>query len=77
MTGSVMCAQSVHVKNRCAFLNHSGDAGEFMRLVEEHPNIALWFSVSAHHLPSPPAQLAPKTYLLLSCLGCTRADFHT
>ena len=38
--------QSVHVKNRCAFLNHSSNAQEFMQLVEQHPNIALWFSVS-------------------------------
>ena len=43
-------AQSVHVKNRCAFLNHSSNAGEFMQLVEEHPNIALWFSVRVCHL---------------------------
>jgi hypothetical protein len=38
--------QSVHVKNRCAFLNHSGNASVFMELVEQHPNIRLWFSVS-------------------------------
>lgn len=66
------CAQSVHVKNRCAFLNHSSNAGEFMRLVEEHPNIALWFSVSTHHPPNPPAPLAPITCLLFSYL-CYRS----
>ena len=44
---SLVCyMQSVHVKNRCAFLNHSSNAQEFMQLVEQHPNIALWFSVS-------------------------------
>lgn len=38
--------QSVHVKNRCAFLNHSAaSAADFMRLVDAHPNIRLWFSV--------------------------------
>lgn len=40
-----LAAQSVHVKNRCAFLNHSSNAAEFMQLVEQHSNIALWFSV--------------------------------
>ncbi len=47
----VFDVQSVHVKNRCAFLNHSSNSGEFMQLVEEHPNVALWFSVSTHQLP--------------------------
>ena len=41
-----MLVQGVHVKNRCAFLNHSSTAMEFMQLVEQYPNIALWFSVS-------------------------------
>uniref|UniRef100_A0A061QWZ0 Calcineurin-like phosphoesterase n=1 Tax=Tetraselmis sp. GSL018 TaxID=582737 RepID=A0A061QWZ0_9CHLO len=40
--------QSVHVKNRCAWLNHSSDPGAFIRLVERHPNIALWFSGHFH-----------------------------
>ncbi|BDA46759.1 probable 3',5'-cyclic adenosine monophosphate phosphodiesterase Cpd at N-terminal half [Coccomyxa sp. Obi] len=40
--------QSVHVKNRCAFLNHSSNADVFMRLVEQHPNICLWFSGHFH-----------------------------
>ena len=44
--------QSVHVKNRCAFLNHSSNSGEFMRLVEANPNIALWFSVRIYPLPA-------------------------
>ena len=46
------CVQSVHVKNRCAFLNHSSNSGEFMRLVEANPNIALWFSVRIYPLPA-------------------------
>ena len=41
-----MLVQGVHVKNRCAFLNHSSTAMEFMQLVEQYPNITLWFSVS-------------------------------
>ena len=51
------CVQSVHVKNRCAFLNHSSNSGEFMQLVEEHPNIALWFSVSSTYYPPTPSIL--------------------
>ncbi|EIE19713.1 Metallo-dependent phosphatase [Coccomyxa subellipsoidea C-169] len=39
---------SVHVKNRCAFLNHSSNAAEFMQLVEQHSNICLWFSGHFH-----------------------------
>ena len=37
-------AQSVHVKNRCAFLNHSSNAGEFMRAgarAPQHPPLVL------------------------------------
>jgi len=39
---------SVHVKNRCAWLNHSSDPLEFMRLVDEFPQIRLWFSGHFH-----------------------------
>lgn len=37
-------AQEVHVKNRCAWLNHSSNAGAFISLVHRYPNIRLWFS---------------------------------
>lgn len=42
--------QDVHVRNRCAYLNHSnpGSAARFVRLVEAHPNICLWFSGHYH-----------------------------
>lgn len=40
--------QRVHVKNRCAWVNHSSDPGALMRLVEAHPNIRLWFSGHFH-----------------------------
>ena len=32
------------MKNRCAWLNHSSNAGAFISLVHRHPNIRLWFS---------------------------------
>ncbi len=53
-----MLVQGVHVKNRCAFLNHSSAAMDFMQLVEQYPNIALWFSVS-HISRSTPQQCSP------------------
>ncbi|GAX76356.1 hypothetical protein CEUSTIGMA_g3802.t1 [Chlamydomonas eustigma] len=36
--------QNVHVKNRCAWLNHSDRPERFIQLVRKHPNIKLWFS---------------------------------
>lgn len=36
--------QAVHVRNRCAWLNHSGKSGIFINLVNQYPNIRLWFS---------------------------------
>ena len=36
--------QEVHVKNRCAWLNHSSNPTYFIRLTERYPNIRLWFS---------------------------------
>ncbi|GBF87795.1 calcineurin-like phosphoesterase [Raphidocelis subcapitata] len=40
--------QGVHVKNRCAWLNHSDRPGRFIELVERHPNVRLWFSGHFH-----------------------------
>lgn len=40
--------QSVHVKNRCAFLNHSDRPERFIQLVARHQNIKLWFSGHFH-----------------------------
>ncbi|KAK9826404.1 hypothetical protein WJX81_000388 [Elliptochloris bilobata] len=40
--------QEVHVKNRCAWLNHSSKAGAFISLVHRYPNIRLWFSGHFH-----------------------------
>ena len=38
----------VHVKSRCAWLNHTSEPGVFMRLVHRFPNIKLWFSGHFH-----------------------------
>ena len=40
--------QGVHVKNRCAWLNHSDRPQRFIRLVERHANVRLWFSGHFH-----------------------------
>lgn len=41
--------ERVHVKNRCAWLNHSSsNAGRFVQLCEKYPNVALWFSGHFH-----------------------------
>ncbi|KAF5837188.1 Metallo-dependent phosphatase-like protein [Dunaliella salina] len=40
--------QEVHVKNRCAWLNHSDRPERFIKLVERFPNIKLWFSGHFH-----------------------------
>ena len=34
----------VHVKNRCAWVNHSSNPQAFIQLVHKYPNIRLWFS---------------------------------
>lgn len=42
--------QGVHVRNRCAYLNHSDPktAARFVAAVERHPAVALWFSGHYH-----------------------------
>ncbi|KAK9806310.1 hypothetical protein WJX72_009584 [[Myrmecia] bisecta] len=40
--------QEVHVKNRCAWLNHSSNPEVFLKLVQKYPNIRLWFSGHFH-----------------------------
>mmetsp|Transcript_7724 Transcript_7724/g.21988 ORF Transcript_7724/g.21988 Transcript_7724/m.21988 type:complete len:387 (+) Transcript_7724:84-1244(+) len=40
--------QNVHVKNRCAWLNHSSNLGDFMEVVRQCPSIRLWFSGHFH-----------------------------
>eukprot|EP01025_Chloroclados_australasicus_P048044 TRINITY_DN5431_c0_g1_i3.p1 TRINITY_DN5431_c0_g1~~TRINITY_DN5431_c0_g1_i3.p1 ORF type:complete len:489 (+),score=62.67 TRINITY_DN5431_c0_g1_i3:838-2304(+) len=38
----------VHVKNRCAWLNHSSNPEIFMQIAQKHSNIKLWFSGHFH-----------------------------
>jgi hypothetical protein len=48
MGSGLKVVQNVHVKNRCAWLNHSDRPQRYIRLVEQHPNIKLWFSGHFH-----------------------------
>ena len=50
--------QAVHVKNRCAWLNHSSNARYFMQLVQKYPNIKLWFSGHFHLSQSYPDSIS-------------------
>jgi hypothetical protein len=50
--------QAVHVKNRCAWLNHSSNAARFGELVARHPNIRLWFSGHFHLSQSYPDSIS-------------------
>ena len=40
--------QSVHVKNRCAWLNHSHNPHRFAEILAVNPQIKLWFSGHFH-----------------------------
>ncbi|KAJ9529929.1 hypothetical protein QJQ45_023205 [Haematococcus lacustris] len=40
--------EEVHVKNRCAWLNHSDRPARFLALAARYPNIRLWFSGHFH-----------------------------
>lgn len=43
-----MWTQEVHVRNRCAWLNHTREPHRFLDLVRRHSNIKLWFSGHFH-----------------------------
>lgn len=58
MGSGLKALQAVHVKNRCAWLNHSSDPKRFMRLVEKYPNIKLWFSGHFHLSQSYPDSIS-------------------
>lgn len=49
MGSGLKAVQAVHVKNRCAWVNHSRDnVKRFIELVQKHPQIKLWFSGHFH-----------------------------
>jgi 3',5'-cyclic AMP phosphodiesterase CpdA len=48
MGSGLKVVQNVHVKNRCAWLNHSDRPERFMQLVQKYGNVRLWFSGHFH-----------------------------
>ena len=50
--------QAVHVKNRCAWVNHSSNADHFISLVRRNPNVKLWFSGHFHLSQSYPDSIS-------------------
>jgi hypothetical protein len=65
--------QAVHVKNRCAWLNHSSDPSRFMKLVNKYPNcVKLWFSGHFHLSQSYPDSISlvgSTAYILTGVIG--------
>eukprot|EP00850_Spirogloea_muscicola_P003383 SM000013S26552 [mRNA] locus=s13:997826:1000332:+ [translate_table: standard] len=48
MGAGIPSLQEVHVRNLCAWLNHSNRPQRFLELVRQHPQIKLWFSGHFH-----------------------------
>jgi hypothetical protein len=73
MGSGLKAIQAVHVKNRCAWLNHSSDPSRFMQLVNKHPNcVKLWFSGHFHLSQSYPDSISlvgSTAYILTGVIG--------
>lgn len=72
--------QTVHVKNRCAWLNHSSNPHEFIDLVHQHPNIRLWFSGHfhlSHNYADSISVVGGTAFVLTGVIGeCNRDGFR-
>ncbi|KAL4854283.1 hypothetical protein ACK3TF_004974 [Chlorella vulgaris] len=72
--------QTVHVKNRCAWLNHSSRPQEFIELVQQHPNIRLWFSGHfhlSHNYADSISVVGGTAFVLTGVIGeCNRDGFR-
>jgi hypothetical protein len=73
MGSGLKAIQAVHVKNRCAWLNHSSDPSRFMKLVNKYPNcVKLWFSGHFHLSQSYPDSISlvgSTAYILTGVIG--------
>lgn len=75
MGSGLKVVENVHVKNRCAWLNHSDRPQRFIRLVEQHPNIKLWFSGHYHLSQVRMAALCLQTrHQHWCCCHCSKPD---
>lgn len=72
--------QTVHVKNRCAWLNHSSNPHEFIDLVHQYPNIRLWFSGHfhlSHNYSDSISVVGGTAFVLTGVIGeCNRDGFR-
>jgi hypothetical protein len=71
--------QTVHVKNRCAWINHSSNSTAFIDLVNQHPNIKLWFSGHFHLSQSYPDSISVvggTAFVLTGVIGDCNRDGH-
>lgn len=72
--------QTVHVKNRCAWLNHSSNPHEFISLVQQYPNIRLWFSGHfhlSHNYADSISLVGGTAFVLTGVIGeCNRDGFR-
>jgi Calcineurin-like phosphoesterase len=73
MGSGLKAIQAVHVKNRCAWLNHSSNPSAFMQLVDKYPNcVKLWFSGHFHLSQSYPDSISlvgSTAYILTGVIG--------
>lgn len=72
--------EELHVKNRCAWLNHSEDPGWFINLVTKHPQIKLWFSAHfhlSHNYPDSVSLVGGTAFVQTGVMGaCGRDGFR-
>jgi len=68
--------QNVHIKNRCAWLNHSDRPERFINLVSRFPNIKLWFSGHfhlSHNYPDSISTVGGTAFVQVGVIGeCNR-----
>lgn len=69
--------QEVHVKNRCAWLNHSDRPQRFLDLVRRHANIRLWFSGHfhlSHNYPDSISVVGSAAFVQTGVIGTCNRD---
>ncbi|PNW84648.1 hypothetical protein CHLRE_03g152900v5 [Chlamydomonas reinhardtii] len=68
--------QEVHIKNRCAWLNHSDNPRAFMDIVARHRNVKLWFSGHfhlSHNYPDSISTVGSAAFVQVGVIGeCNR-----
>lgn len=79
MGSGLQVVQEVHVKNRCAWLNHSSDPAAFIRLTRRYPNIRLWFSGHfhlSHNYPDSISVVGNCAFVQTGVIGECNRDGH-